>query len=123
MKWKSWNWGKSQILKTKWEAKKDLYVGMAIPVLAGTNSYASSREWLHNWNLIRWQSLRDSITMFCTIRKITYRMLLRSNTSQITFSSSLTHLRYNDFRANYEGVLYAFDVEIEFEATETIYVT
>lgn len=50
-------------------------------------------------------------------------MLLRSNTSQITFSSSLTQLRYNDFRANYEGVLYAFDVEIEFEATETIYVT
>lgn len=61
--------------------------------------------------------------MFCMIRKITHRMLLRSNTSQITFSSSLTQLRYNDFRVNYEGVLYAFDVEIEFEATETIYVT
>lgn len=61
--------------------------------------------------------------MFGTIRKITHRMLLRSNTSPINFSSSLTQLRYNDLRANYEGVLYAFDVEIEFEPTETIYVT
>lgn len=61
--------------------------------------------------------------MFCTIRKMTHRMLLPSNTSPITFISSLTQLRYNDFRVNYKGVLYASDMEIEFEATETIYVT
>ena len=54
---------------------------------------------------------------------MTHRMLLPSNTSPITFISSLTQLRYNDFRVNYKGVLYASDMEIEFEATETIYVT
>ena len=53
---------------------------------------------------------------------MTHQILIRSNTSPITFSSSLNQLRYDDFRANYEGLPYASDVEIEFEATETIYI-
>lgn len=57
--------------------------------------------------------------MFCTKREMTHQMLIRSNTSPITFSL----LRYDDFRANYEGLPYASDVEIEFEATETIYIS
>lgn len=61
--------------------------------------------------------------MFCTIREMTHQILIRSNTSPITFSSSLNQLRYDDFRANYEGLPYASDVEIEFEATETIYIS
>ena len=50
--------------------------------------------------------------MFCMIREMTHQMLIRSNTSPITFSSSLNQLRYDDFRANYEGLPYASDVEL-----------